>query len=63
MFTVGEADAYAHQNDYDHAVQDYSSAFQLDPEKVGARRAVGDVHYNNERYADALRHYSRAVDA
>lgn len=50
--------------DYDKAIQDYTSILQLNPDNKFAHFNLGYVHYQYLKvYSEAIKHYSNAINA
>jgi tetratricopeptide (TPR) repeat protein len=53
--------AYYTENDYDHAIADYSQAIKLDPKDAPAYRNRGLAYYQKKEYDHAIADYDKAI--
>src|SRR4029450_8108511 len=58
---VAEGNRYAHERQYDKAVDAFKQALRINPDLAGAHLGLGSAYHNMGRLADALRPLTATV--
>ena len=54
--------SYEHRGDYEHAIEDYTKAIELDPYFAAAYNNRGATYYKKGNYDRAVEDYTKAID-